>query len=61
MHAALLQDGDVAPLVAVRLDLEAHVYVGAVWPIRGRISVPQGPGLGIEPDAHVIHDHLIRE
>lgn len=35
-------------------DVEATVYGGALTPKRGRISVPQGPGLGIDPDPDVI-------
>jgi L-alanine-DL-glutamate epimerase-like enolase superfamily enzyme len=37
-----------------RFDLEAHIYGGALAPMQGRISVPQGPGLGIEPDPKAI-------
>ena len=39
-------------------DLEAQLYGGALTPESGRISVPQGPGLGIEPDATVIRTYL---
>ncbi len=35
-------------------DLEATIYGGALMPKRGRISVPQGPGLGIDPDPDVV-------
>src|SRR5258706_644674 len=35
-------------------DLEATIYGRALSPKRGRISVPQGAGLGIDPDADVI-------
>jgi L-alanine-DL-glutamate epimerase-like enolase superfamily enzyme len=35
-------------------DLEAQLYGGAFGPEGGRISVPQGPGLGIDPDPDVI-------
>jgi L-alanine-DL-glutamate epimerase-like enolase superfamily enzyme len=38
-------------------DLEAHVYGNAVAPKQGRISVPQGPGLGTDPDADVIREY----
>jgi L-alanine-DL-glutamate epimerase-like enolase superfamily enzyme len=40
-------------------DLEAQIY-GAFYPQRGRVVVPQGPGLGIEPDPNVIRDYLRR-
>lgn len=36
-------------------DLEALVYGDALAPTAGGISVPQGPGLGIEPNPDVIH------
>jgi L-alanine-DL-glutamate epimerase-like enolase superfamily enzyme len=40
-------------------DLEAQLYGGALTPVRGRISVPHGPGLGIDPDPNVIRDYLL--
>ena len=40
------------------LDLEAHIFGDALQPERGRIKVPQGPGLGIDPDPDVIRAHL---
>jgi L-alanine-DL-glutamate epimerase-like enolase superfamily enzyme len=36
------------------LDLEAHIFGDALNPEGGRIKVPQGPGLGIDPDPDVI-------
>jgi L-alanine-DL-glutamate epimerase-like enolase superfamily enzyme len=39
-------------------DLEAQLYGGSLSPERGRILVPQSPGLGIEPDPNVIRDYL---
>jgi L-alanine-DL-glutamate epimerase-like enolase superfamily enzyme len=35
-------------------DLEAIIYGRALGPKHGRISVPQGPGLGIDPDPDVV-------
>jgi L-alanine-DL-glutamate epimerase-like enolase superfamily enzyme len=35
-------------------DLEATIYGSALNPKRSRISVPQGPGLGIDPDPDVV-------
>jgi L-alanine-DL-glutamate epimerase-like enolase superfamily enzyme len=37
-----------------RLNLEARIYGDALAPIDGRVRVPQGPGLGFEPDPDVI-------
>jgi L-alanine-DL-glutamate epimerase-like enolase superfamily enzyme len=35
-------------------DLEAQIYGSALIPKHGRVLVPQGPGLGIDPDPDVI-------
>jgi L-alanine-DL-glutamate epimerase-like enolase superfamily enzyme len=35
-------------------DLEAQIYGDALVPEGGRVKVPQGPGLGIDPDPEVI-------
>lgn len=37
-----------------RADLDAYPYGDAVQPVRGRIRVPQGPGLGADPDPDVL-------
>ncbi|MGH8630161.1 MAG: enolase C-terminal domain-like protein, partial [Burkholderiales bacterium] len=43
------------PLVEWRFfDLEAPLYAGAARPQGGRISLPEGPGLGVDPDPEVI-------
>jgi L-alanine-DL-glutamate epimerase-like enolase superfamily enzyme len=41
-----------------RFDLEAQIYDGALTPKSGRISVPQSPGFGLEPDPNVIQKYL---
>jgi L-alanine-DL-glutamate epimerase-like enolase superfamily enzyme len=38
-------------------DLEAQLFGGALVPKQGRIAVPRKPGLGLEPDRHVISDY----
>jgi L-alanine-DL-glutamate epimerase-like enolase superfamily enzyme len=38
-------------------DLEAQIYGGALIPEDGRVPVPQGPGLGIDPDPDVIRGY----
>jgi L-alanine-DL-glutamate epimerase-like enolase superfamily enzyme len=38
-------------------DLEAKIYGGKLSPEAGRISVPQGPGLGIDPDPEVVRTY----
>ena len=39
-------------------DLRAHVYGDAVKPRDGRIQVPQGPGLGADPDPEILRRYL---
>ena len=41
-----------------RFDLQAQIYGGVLAPKHGRISAPQGPGLGFEPDPDVIRSCL---
>jgi len=40
-----------------RFELEAEIYGGALAPAHGKISVPQGPGLGLDPDPDVIRTY----
>ena len=47
--------GSVDSMIEWRyFDLEAQILGDALNPERGRIKVPQGPGLGIDPDPEVI-------
>jgi len=39
-------------------DLEAQLYGGLMSPENGQIKVPQGPGLGFDPDPNIIRDYL---
>lgn len=39
-------------------DLEANIYDGELAPSGGRVSTPQGPGLGFEPDLDVIKKYV---
>lgn len=41
-------------------DLAASIYGDALAPTNGRITVPQGPGLGLDPDPDVISAHTVR-
>ena len=38
----------------VYLDLEASPFGAMIDPVKGMMSVPKGPGLGIEPDPHLV-------
>jgi L-alanine-DL-glutamate epimerase-like enolase superfamily enzyme len=40
-------------------DLEAQIYGDAIIPEHGRIRVPQGPGLGIDPDPGVLRAYRL--
>ncbi len=65
-HCALFGPGQVATIhlsaaqrgtpLLERLfcDFEEDLFGGATVPVGGRIRVPQGPGLGLEPDARII-------
>ncbi|TXH19088.1 MAG: mandelate racemase/muconate lactonizing enzyme family protein [Mycobacterium sp.] len=47
--------GGAEPMVEWRwFDLAASIYGDALRPAGGRITVPRGPGLGLEPDPDVI-------
>jgi L-alanine-DL-glutamate epimerase-like enolase superfamily enzyme len=41
-------------------DLEAQLYGDAMLPKNGMITVPQGPGLGHDPDADVVRNFEVR-
>ena len=41
------------------LDLEASLYGTLIDPIEGQISIPNGPGLGCEPDPDVMRDYRV--
>ncbi|HLZ65529.1 MAG TPA: mandelate racemase/muconate lactonizing enzyme family protein [Aliidongia sp.] len=41
-------------------DLEAQLYGSALLPVDGHIPVPDGPGLGLEPDEDVIRTYAAR-
>lgn len=40
---------------------EAQYFAGAVDPVAGNFAVPDGPGLGIDPDPNVIKDYLVAD
>ena len=43
------------------LDREACLYGDAIKPKNGKFSVPDGPGLGLEPDTDVIKDYGVSD
>ncbi len=56
--AALTPD---APFERLFLDLEASPYHDAVVARNGLVSVPQGPGLGLDPDLSVMKRYQVAE
>jgi L-alanine-DL-glutamate epimerase-like enolase superfamily enzyme len=50
--------GDV-PFERLYLDLEASLYGDLINPVDGYQTVPQGPGLGMDPDPDVIRDFRV--
>lgn len=48
------------PIERFFCDFAINVYHDAINPIGGRIAVPQGPGLGLDPDPKVIAQLRIR-
>ena len=48
------------PLVEWRFfDTEAHIYGEHVVPVEGKLDVPQGAGLGYDPDPAVIDRYRV--
>ena len=43
------------------VDLEASLYGDLIDAVDGNFRVPDGPGLGVEPDADVIESYRIRD
>jgi len=59
VHASAALGGPKSLIEWRYFDLEAQLYGDAIIPRNGRIDVPQGPGLGIEPNPDVIRDYRI--
>ena len=71
-HCALFGPGQVAsvhinaaqrhlPLLErLYCDFEAEIYNGHMTPVQGKVSVPIGPGLGVDPDQDVIDRYRIK-
>jgi L-alanine-DL-glutamate epimerase-like enolase superfamily enzyme len=59
VHASAALGGAKALVEWRYFDLEAQLYGDAIVPRNGRIGVPQGPGLGIEPNPDVIRDYRV--
>jgi L-alanine-DL-glutamate epimerase-like enolase superfamily enzyme len=58
IHATAALGSTDAMIEWRRFDLEAQLYGAVLAPQRGRIPVPQGPGLGIDPDPGVIRAYM---
>jgi D-galactarolactone cycloisomerase len=51
---------DETPLERLFMDLEASLFSPYTEPSNGKISVPQGPGLGCDPDIAVLERYRVR-
>ena len=59
--AALCALAPDAPFERLFIDLEASPYHDLVVPKSGRVAVPDGPGLGCDPDMDVLRRYLVEE
>jgi L-alanine-DL-glutamate epimerase-like enolase superfamily enzyme len=59
VHASAALTGAGALVEWRFLDLEAQIYGDAIIPKNGAITVPQGPGLGLEPQEDVIREYRV--
>ncbi|MEE3286974.1 MAG: mandelate racemase/muconate lactonizing enzyme family protein [Pseudomonadota bacterium] len=48
------------PFERFYMDLEGSLYGSAIDPVDGELEVPQGAGLGLEPDPGVIRDFRVK-
>lgn len=55
--ATLEQD---TPIEKLFCDFAAHPYADAIEAVDGWIALPQGPGLGVEPDARLISEFSVQ-
>jgi L-alanine-DL-glutamate epimerase-like enolase superfamily enzyme len=59
VHASAALGGPKSIVEWRYFDLEAQLYGDAIVPKDGRLAVPHGPGLGLEPNPDVIRDYRI--
>jgi L-alanine-DL-glutamate epimerase-like enolase superfamily enzyme len=59
VHASAALGGPGALVEWRYFDLEAQLYGDAIVPSNGAITVPQGSGLGLEPNADVIREYRL--
>src|SRR5690625_2601633 len=59
IHATAALGGADAMIEWRWFDLVASIYGDALVPVDGRIAVPPGPGLGIDPDPDVVDHYRI--
>lgn len=59
VHASAALGGAKSIVEWRYFDLEAQLYGDAIIPKEGRLGVPQGPGLGLEPNPDVLRDYRI--
>jgi D-galactarolactone cycloisomerase len=59
LHVCAAHPGDTM-IERYYCDLDASPLGAAINPVSGRIAVPQGPGLGIDPDPGVLREFQLR-
>ncbi len=50
-----------APFERFYVDLEASMWGAATDPVAGKLKVPDGPGIGLEPDPDFLRDYSLKE
>jgi L-alanine-DL-glutamate epimerase-like enolase superfamily enzyme len=60
MHATAAYGSDQSMIEWRMFDLEAQIYGDTFVPGQGYVGVPQGPGLGLDPDPNVLRDYTAK-
>ena len=50
-----------APFERFYVDMEASMWGDAVDPLNGKVKVPDGPGIGLEPDPDFLRDYRLKK
>ncbi len=50
-----------APFERFYVDMEASMWGDAVDPVNGMVKVPDGPGIGLEPDADFLREYRLQD
>ncbi len=50
-----------APIERFYVDMEASMWGDAVDPVEGKVKLPDGPGIGLEPDPDFLRDYRLKD